>query len=63
MIDTWGALAEPETYGERLHGAGIFIYIYPKNDPDVGKYSIHGASGIVNDVPVVFVDTLFTCAS
>jgi hypothetical protein len=24
---------------------GIFTYIYPKNDPNVGKYSIHGASG------------------
>ena len=28
-----------------LHGAGIFTYIYPKNGPNVGKYSIHGASG------------------
>jgi len=25
---------------------GIFTYIYPKNDPNVGKYSIGGASGI-----------------
>ena len=24
---------------------GIFTYIYPKNDPNVGKYSIHGAYG------------------
>ena len=24
---------------------GIFTYIYPKNNPNVGKYSIHGASG------------------
>ena len=24
---------------------GIFTYIYPKNDPNVGKYSIHGAPG------------------
>ena len=31
---------------QMLHGAGIFTYIYPKNDPNVGKYSIHGASGI-----------------
>ena len=23
---------------------GMFTYIYPKNDPDVGLYSIHGAS-------------------
>ena len=25
---------------------GIFTYIYPKNQPNVGKYAIHGASGI-----------------
>ena len=25
---------------------GIFTYIYHNNDPNVGKYSIHGASGI-----------------
>ena len=24
---------------------GIFANIYPKNCPNVGKYSIHGASG------------------
>jgi len=30
---------------QMLHGDGIFTYIYPKNDPNVGKYSIHGASG------------------
>ena len=27
---------------------GIFTYIYPKNHPNVGKYSIHGASGYGN---------------
>ena len=27
---------------------GIFTYIYPKNHPNVGKYSIHGASGKVS---------------
>ena len=27
---------------------GIFTYIYPINDPNVGKYStIHGSSGII----------------
>ena len=26
---------------------GIFTYIYPINEPNVGKYTIHGASGIV----------------
>jgi len=27
---------------------GIFTYIYPKNDPNVGKYSIHGAPGYLS---------------
>ena len=27
---------------------GIFTNIYPINEPNVGKYTIHGASGIVN---------------
>ena len=26
---------------------GVFTYIYPKNSPNVGKYSIHGASGYI----------------
>jgi len=26
---------------------GIFTYISPKNGPNVGKYSIHGAYGYV----------------
>ena len=29
-----------------LHGAGISTYIFPKNGPNVGQYSIHGASRI-----------------
>ena len=28
-----------------VHLYGIFTNIYPINDPDVGEYSIHGASG------------------
>ena len=28
-----------------LHGAGIFTNISPKNHPNVGKYTIHGADG------------------
>ena len=28
---------------------GIFTYIFPQNGPNVGKYSIHGASGYVFD--------------
>ena len=30
---------------QMLHGAGISTYIYPTNHPNVGKYTIHGASG------------------
>ena len=37
-------------YTHMLHGAGIFTNIYPKNHPNVGKYSIHGASGIVSSL-------------
>ena len=37
---TWLAASYP-----RCSMYGIFTYIYPKNDPNVGKYSIHGASG------------------
>ena len=37
-------------HSQMLHGAGIFTYIYPKNNqkysPNVDKYSIDGASGI-----------------
>ena len=33
------------TISHMLHGAGIFAYIYPRNGPNVGKYTIHGAYG------------------
>ena len=37
----------PRTFPDANHGAGIVTYIYHIiNDPNVGKYSIHGASGI-----------------
>ena len=39
----------PETDSDltqMLHGAGIFTYIYPINDPNVAKYSIHRAYGL-----------------
>ena len=29
----------------RIHGAGIFTYIYHRNQPNVGKYTIHGSLG------------------
>ena len=28
-----------------IHGTGIFTYIYHKNKPNVGKYTIHGSYG------------------
>ena len=31
----------------RIHGIGIFPYIYHINQPNVGKYTIHGSVGIV----------------
>ena len=33
---------------------GIFPYIYPKNHPNVGKYTIHRASGIGRASGIVF---------
>ena len=32
---------------------GIFSYIYHINQPNVGKYTIHGFYGVDNDVPNV----------
>ena len=29
----------------RIHGTGIFTYIYPKYQPNVGKYTIHESYG------------------
>ena len=34
-------------HSQRIHGTGIFTYIYHKNQPHVGKYTIHGWYGIV----------------
>ena len=33
------------TQTHRIHGTGIFTYIYHKNQPNVGKYTIHGSYG------------------
>ena len=32
-------------HSHRIHGTGIFTYIYHKNQPNVGKYTIHGSYG------------------
>ena len=34
-----------QTTPHRIHGIGIFTYIYHKNQPNVGKYTIHGSYG------------------
>ena len=41
--DFWWWIGNP-IYG-MLHVWNIYTYIYHKNGPNVGKYSIHGASG------------------
>ena len=35
--------SESEPHG--IHGTGIFTYIYHKDQPKVGKYTIHGSYG------------------
>ena len=47
---SWPAMAVCSCHTHRIHGAGIFTYIYLKNHPNVGKYAIHGASGIGNQM-------------
>ena len=39
---------------------GIFTYIHPKNGPNVGKYSIHGASGIYSTIYTHWFLVFFT---
>ena len=34
----------------RIHGAGIFTYIYHKHQPKVGKYTIHGSYRLGNNL-------------
>ena len=36
----------PLWIAQMVHRAGIFTYIYPINDPNVSKYTIHGSSGL-----------------
>ena len=38
------SLDQQYTVPHTLHGTGIYAYIHPPNHPNVGKYSIHGAS-------------------
>jgi len=34
----------------RIHGTGIFTYIYQTNQPNVGEYTIYGSYGYGNMV-------------
>ena len=34
-----------QTITHRIHGTGISTYIYHTNQPNVGKYTIHGSYG------------------
>jgi len=46
QLVTIGTYEKPSTITQMLHGAGIFTNICPKDHPNVGKYTIHGAYGI-----------------
>ena len=45
-IDTW---CSPIFLSQMLHVWNIYLHL-PKNHPNVGKYTIHGASGFVNSL-------------
>ena len=36
----------PLHYTQTIHGTGIYAYIHPWNNPNVGKYGIHWWSGL-----------------
>ena len=40
----------PFLFCQMLHVYGIFTNIYPKNQPNVGKYTIHGAYGFYQKI-------------
>ena len=44
VLYRWRPIAQWASH--MLHGAGIFTYMYPKNQPNIGKYSIHGAQWV-----------------
>ena len=55
-----------QNMSNRIHVWYIYLYIYHKFDPNVGKYSIHGASGyakyhgIVSTCPAIVLRLLLT---
>ena len=48
----------PQSITHRIHGAGIFTYIYHRFKPNVGKYTIHGWYGLVLATQVLAKRTL-----
>ena len=44
---------------DTIHGTGIFTYIYHRNQPNVGKYTIHGSYGLWFSL-VIFIKS-FLC--
>ena len=42
----------------RIHGTGIFTYIYHRNHPNVGRYTIHGSYGLEKAFQMVHMLTL-----
>ena len=47
----WGSVTgflSKDFHSHRIHGTGVFTYISHRNQPNVGKYAIHGSSKIRN---------------
>ena len=53
LLDRWKSsipchhCCEINSISHRIHGTGIFHYIYHKNQPNVGEYTIHGSLGYI----------------
>ena len=41
IVTKWATATKP--LAQRIHGTGIFTYIYHKNQPNLGKYTTHGS--------------------
>ena len=48
--DFWGANFN-RSYPHRIHGTGIFTYVWLIFMANVGKYTIHGSYGITSSYP------------
>ena len=47
--------SETRTVSHRVHGTGIFTYICHRNQPNVGKYIIHGSYGYDDMIQFLFL--------